>query len=95
MTGPRCFRARESPLPRRCSFAPLALFGLVLWQLRVPAGHGLFVPAEELGMTVTPGDVALERGSSLVVAARFKGLLPPRVELVYGQPGSTNSAGRS
>ena len=66
-------------------FCAFALFGLALWQLRVPAGHGLFVPAEELGITVTPGDIELERGSSLVVAARFKGAPPARVDLVYGQ----------
>jgi len=67
-------------------FCALALFGLALWQLRVPSGHGMFVPFDELGISVTPGDVELERGSALVVAARFKGTPPARVDLVVGSP---------
>lgn len=35
------------------------------------------------GLTVTPGDTAIERGQSLVVMARFGKSPPPGVELVY------------
>ncbi len=61
----------------------LGFFGAVLWGLRVPSAHGrLLVSREADAITVTPGDVALERGSSLVVMAWFKSSLPGKVNLV-------------
>jgi hypothetical protein len=39
------------------------------------------------GLTVTPGDVTLERGQNLVVLARFGGDVPPAAELVWQVPG--------
>lgn len=72
-------------------FCMLALFGFALWQLRVPPGHGLFVPIADLGIIVTPGDTDLELGSSVTVAARFNGALPAGAELVYGPLAGTNS----
>jgi hypothetical protein len=42
-------------------------------------------------VTVTPGDVSLEKGTSLVVLARFQGALPPKVELVFGGSGAAQS----
>jgi len=73
-------------------FCALALFGLALWQLKVPSGRGVFIPSDEMGVSVAPGDIELERGSSLVVAARFQGTPPARVELIYERAGSTNLA---
>jgi len=68
----------------------LAILAVVLWGLRVPGSHGLLVPRSELGVTVTPGDVTLEQGSSLLVMARFEGRLPAKVELILDQaPGTT------
>ncbi|HEY5910347.1 MAG TPA: hypothetical protein VJA21_07060, partial [Verrucomicrobiae bacterium] len=69
-------------LAQAAHLAALVFLGVVLWGLRVPGGHGLLVPRAELGVTVTPGDVTLERGSSLVVMAQFSGRLPVRVDLV-------------
>jgi hypothetical protein len=63
----------------------LALFVVALLGLRGTGGHLLLGRTLVEGVTVTPGDVSLERGSSLVVMARFKGLLPPNVELASGQ----------
>ncbi|HWI57465.1 MAG TPA: hypothetical protein VNZ22_09575, partial [Bacillota bacterium] len=85
------FPRRRVALAQVMQLGALALFGWTLWQLRVPAGQGVFVPAADLEVTVTPGDAELERGSSLVVAAQFKGALPPQVELVYGPSGATNA----
>ncbi len=59
---------------------------VVLWALRVPGNHHqLLTSRSGQGLTVTPGDVELERGSSLVVLAEFKGRPPAKVELVIGQ----------
>ncbi|HRZ36912.1 MAG TPA: hypothetical protein P5534_11170 [Candidatus Paceibacterota bacterium] len=44
-------------------------------------------PKEPAGLTLTPGDVALERGESLVVIARFGGSLPSAVDLVLDAAG--------
>lgn len=60
----------------------LVLFGLVLWELRMTGGHRLLVRDFGSGITVTPGDTSLERGESLVVLARFGGVLPASVDLV-------------
>lgn len=63
----------------------LGLFLLVLRGLNSPQAHTGFALRLPAGVTVTPGDIALERGSSLVVFARFEGSLPPAVELVVGE----------
>jgi len=70
----------------------LAFFAAVLWGLRVPSSHGsLLVAREAAGIMVTPGDVALERGSSLVVMARFQSVVPGKVDLVLeSTPGSSH-----
>jgi len=60
----------------------LALFALVILELRAnPQGH-LLAGISVSSVTVTPGDTSIERGNSLVVLARFKGPLPATVELV-------------
>jgi hypothetical protein len=63
----------------------LALFLLVfsLSRLPLPKGHTvLFTQRHDSGVTVTPGDVSIERGNSLVVLARFGDRLPSSVDLV-------------
>lgn len=65
----------------------LMLFASVLIGLRNTGGYQLLLSRTFAdGIAVTPGDTSLERGSSLVVLARFKGMLPPKVDLVFGQP---------
>jgi len=66
-------------------WAALALFVATLAGLRVPQGHGVFTRDYISSITVNPGDATLERGSTLVVLARFTGPLPAAVELVQGQ----------
>ena len=66
----------------------LVLFAFTLFELRGTVGPHLFNRTQAGDISVTPGDVNLERGSSLVVLARFKGALPAKVELAFGQPAS-------
>jgi len=66
-------------------------FLATLWGLRQPALPAAAGMPAGAGMTVSPGDTTLERGSSLVVLARFAGPLPPAVELVVG---GANEPGR-
>jgi hypothetical protein len=56
---------------------------LVLAGLRpiMPTVHG-FLATRSHGVAVTPGDTSLERGSGLVVLARFDGRLPAEATLV-------------
>ncbi len=67
----------------------LGLFLLVLRGFHSPQRQTGFAVRLPAGVTVTPGDVALERGSSLVVLARFEGSLPSAVELVVGEHAET------
>ena len=69
----------------------LGLFAVTLIALRTTGGHQLFSRTFAEGLTVTPGDVTVERGSSLVILARFKGTLPPKVELAFGAPGALHT----
>jgi hypothetical protein len=82
-------RLRALQLAHICA---LALFAAVLWGLRVPSAHGLLLVAREAaGIMVTPGDVTLERGSSLVVMARFQSVVPGKVDLVLeSTPGNSH-----
>ncbi|HWA10870.1 MAG TPA: hypothetical protein VG838_15630 [Opitutaceae bacterium] len=72
-------------------FAMLALLLLALSHLRTGVSH----PADGLpavpfsGVAVTPGDIDLERGESLVVLARFGGALPANVEMVVRTSGES------
>jgi hypothetical protein len=60
----------------------LAFFLVVLSGLRTEGGHGLLTRGIGSSITVTPGDASVERGSTLVVLARFSGALPPHVDMV-------------
>ncbi|HEU0038170.1 MAG TPA: hypothetical protein VFR76_02745, partial [Verrucomicrobiae bacterium] len=68
----------------------LVLFGFVLLGLRTTGGHRLLARISETGITVTPGDVSIERGNSLVVLARFGGALPVTVDLVISDVPETS-----
>lgn len=67
--------------------AALALLLTVVWNLRMP-GQPREARPEAVrvagGLEVTPGDTELERGTSLVVLARFGETLPKEVSLVVG-----------
>jgi hypothetical protein len=67
-----------------------ALLGMLV-ALRVPSQRTATVAMFEIkkGITVTPGDVSLERGSRLVVVATFGGTIPAKVELVTGAGGTS------
>lgn len=68
----------------------LALLVAVLSRLYVttPAGQSFFSARTE-GVTVTPGDASVERGSSLVVLVRFDGKVPAEATLVI-RPANQN-----
>jgi hypothetical protein len=77
-------------LAQAAHWLAVLLLLLVLSNLRVTGGHQLLARIPSSGVTVTPGDTTLERGSSLVVLARFQGNLPPGVDLIIGpSPEST------
>lgn len=70
----------------------LLILGISLWRLPPhPKGHKAFAFTrnQASGVTVNPGDVAIERGNSLVVLARFGGNLPSTVDLVLTDPAGT------
>src|SRR6266511_29512 len=56
--------------------------------LTTPPGKSLFAVYRD-GVTVTPGDTSVERGSSLVVLARFDGRVPSEATLVV-RPANEN-----
>src|SRR5258706_3900806 len=58
------------------------LFAVALYGLRTTGGHKWLARYLEPSVTVTPGDALVEKGSSLVVLARFAGKLPGTVELI-------------
>ncbi|MBL9173051.1 MAG: hypothetical protein JNL10_05915 [Verrucomicrobiales bacterium] len=58
-----------------------------LWSLRAPGTTVRNVLTLRPAFEVTPGDVALEKGSSLVVLARFGVAAPARAELVLKRSG--------
>jgi len=62
----------------------LLAFVCVLVALRSPGKHkSVFAGGWTAdGVTVTPGDISLERGERLVVVASFAGTVPAKVELV-------------
>ena len=78
--------ARRNQTARQANWLALLLFAVVLVGLRPHFsihGTGLWTSAERSnGIAVTPGDTSLERGSPLVVLARFDGRLPAEAELV-------------
>jgi len=67
----------------RCAHGlALIFFATVLLRLRVTAPPGrLFFGMRADAVTVTPGDISIERGSGLVVLVRFDGRLPAEATL--------------
>ncbi|HXG46722.1 MAG TPA: hypothetical protein VNO52_03795, partial [Methylomirabilota bacterium] len=61
-------------------------FGAVLWSLwTAPAGPGLRASLfRGTAVTVQPGDAEVERGSGVIITARFEGAVPGEVTLVIG-----------
>src|SRR5215471_9299550 len=78
--------ASRVALARAAHWVALGLCVLVLWNLPRTSSHSLLARISDYSVTINPGDVTLERGSSLVVMARFAGAVPPGVELVISQP---------
>jgi hypothetical protein len=63
--------------------AALALLASVLFALyRVAPPRMTLHMSEQSGVTITPGDTSVEKGSSLVVLARFNGEVPSEAVLV-------------
>ena len=70
-------------------WAALALFVVCLAKLpTLESGPTEVILAR--GVTITPGDTTVERGSGLVVLARFSGRIPAEVALVIGSSSADN-----
>ena len=69
-------------LAQAAHWTAVVTLALVLSGLRVSEKKTAFTRAIKAGVTITPGDVTVEKGDSLVVLARFTGPLPPDVNLV-------------
>jgi len=67
-----------------------ALYGLRSPGRRGAAGGAAALAEKDQKITVTPGDTSVERGSALVVLARFTGPLPSSAELII-ESGPGNS----
>src|SRR5439155_10803009 len=78
--------ASRLALAQTAHWTALVLCALVLWNLPRTQSHSLLARISDFSVTVNPGDTTLERGSSLVVIARFAAAVPPGVELVVSQP---------
>lgn len=65
----------------------LVLLGVVLWSLRAPGTTVRTSLAPRPALEITPGDVELEKDSSLVVLARFGVTAPARADLVIAASG--------
>ena len=83
------FAGKGSRLAMPAHWLALALFVAVLPGLRTHGSRALLSREFSTGVTVLPGDAALERGSTLVVLARFSGPLPAAVDWVIGRPPGT------
>ena len=60
----------------------VVLLVTVLWGLRTTSGTALLARIPATGVSISPGDISLEKGSSLVVLARFGSSVPSAAELV-------------
>jgi hypothetical protein len=69
-------------LARTAHLAAIVCFLLVCWNLRHIGGSKLLASIAEREVVITPGDIDLERGESLVVLAHFGSDLPSAVTLV-------------
>ncbi len=78
--------ASRLALAQTAHWTALGLFALTLWNLPRTHSNSLVARISDFSIAVNPGDTTLERGSSLVVMARFTGAVPPGAELVIAQP---------
>jgi hypothetical protein len=71
------------------SFLALILLSMLPGRSRqgLPAGAGLLHGGYSI--TVTPGDTEVEKGSPVVILARFDGRMPSAVSLLFGPAGQT------
>ena len=87
----RCLPLWQVAGAQAAQIASLALLAVVLWVLRTPADAAsrgsTYAALADGRLEITPGDVALEKGDSLVVLARFGGEAPRQVELVVQTSG--------
>ncbi len=85
--------ARTLALANVGRFAALSFLLVVLflaWPGRPPsAPAGLALLNGGYSVTVTPGDTEVEKGSPVVILARFDGREPPEVGLLFGPAGQT------
>ena len=90
----RTVSSRELNWARAGSLAALLVLVAALFGLRTVPTLQAHLAAKALSrkVTITPGDAKVERGSGLVVLARFAGPLPPEATLVIGK--GTNSIRR-
>jgi hypothetical protein len=74
-----------------CGALSLLLFALLLlWPGRRPSSPiGAAILHGGYSVTVTPGDTEVEKGSPVVILARFEGRLPAAVNLLFGPAGET------
>lgn len=86
----------DSVPPAQFAFARVAHWAALVWfalalLYSTPASreYGVHSPAVA-GVTVTPGDATIERGSALVVLVKFPGKPPREATLVINSAGETN-----
>lgn len=53
----------------------------------LPRDHRGVLATRGFGVTVTPGDTSVERGTPVVILARFEGRVPSVVDLLFGEAG--------
>ncbi len=85
----RVVSRRSVALAHLGQVAALAALAASMLALRSGAPHTLLAlaPPAARGLSVTPGDITLERGQNLVVLARFGGEAPATAELIWTGPG--------
>jgi hypothetical protein len=77
---------RSLNLWRLGQFGTMGVAAIAVWMLYLntsPGASGSKLMALVRGIEVTPGNVRVEKGSSLVVLVRFSGSMPPEATLVY------------
>ena len=79
---------RRLALAYGAQWSALFLAAFLLWHLPRTHSRALLARISDFSIAVSPGDTSLERGSSLVVVARFHGQVPPGVELVVAPRGA-------
>ncbi|MHC4627408.1 MAG: hypothetical protein ACYTDV_10550, partial [Planctomycetota bacterium] len=84
---------RKLMLAKCGQIASLLLLLLILSRVTPPAvfeltGRGPAPARRGYDVTVTPGDTETELGTPVVILARFDGIVPPEVNLLFGEAGA-------